>query len=140
MTAKRFTGLVLAAGLGVAGAPAQAHHSGAMFDSSKTLTMKGTLKGVEWTNPHSWLSVVGSLDGKGAGTQWDLESVSPATLIRMGLGKEQLQVGAKVAVDFHPLRDGRRGGSLVAVTFADGRTVRAEVGVAPASPSTADSR
>jgi hypothetical protein len=134
MAIRRFIGMVLAAGLGAAAAPAQAHHSGAMFDSAKTVTVMGTLKGVEWTNPHSWLSVVGTPDGKGPGTQWDLESVSPGTLVRMGLGKDQLQVGAKVSVDFHPLRDGRRGGSLVAVTFADGRTVRAS-GAAPAGPA-----
>jgi hypothetical protein len=119
-------------------APALAHHSGAMFDSSKTLTLKGVLKGVEWTNPHSWLSVVGSPDGEGPPTQWDLESVAPSTLVRMGLGKDQLQVGAKVTVDFHPLRDGRHGGSLVAVTFADGRTVRAAA--AARAPSSVDNR
>jgi hypothetical protein len=109
-----------------------------MFDSSKTMTIVGTLKGVEWTNPHSWLSVVGSPDGKGDQTQWDLESVAPSTLVRMGLSKDKLQVGSKVSVDFHPLRDGRHGGSLVAVTFADGRTVRA--GGAPPSPSSVDNR
>lgn len=136
--------ILLASGLmaALAAAPASAHHSGAMFDSSKTLTIKGALKGVEWTNPHSWVSVVGSVDGKGPQTQWDLESVAPSTLVRMGLSKDQLQVGAKVSVDFHPLRDGRHGGSLVAVTFADGRTVRAggAAPAAPASPSTVESR
>jgi hypothetical protein len=131
------TGVVLAAGMAAAPA-AEAHHSGAMFDSSKTMTIVGTLKGVEWTNPHSWLSVVGSPDGKGDQTQWDLESVAPSTLVRMGLSKDKLQVGSKVSVDFHPLRDGRHGGSLVAVTFADGRTVRA--GGAPPSPSSVDNR
>lgn len=138
---KALTGLVLAAGLAAA-STAQAHHSGAMFDSFQTLTLKGTLKGVEWTNPHSWLSVMGSPDGKGQQTQWDLESVSPASLVRMGLSKDQLPVGAKVSVDFHPLRDGRHGGSLVAVTFADGRTVRAGVAapVVPANPSTVETR
>jgi hypothetical protein len=105
-----------------------------MFDSSKTLTLKGTIKGVEWTNPHSWFSVIGSPDGKGPDTQWDLESVSPTNLVRMGLSKEALPVGAKVSVDFHPLRDGRHGGSLVAVTFADGRTVRSGQAPADASP------
>jgi hypothetical protein len=131
---KILTAAVLAAGLAGA-APVQAHHSGAMFDGAKTMTISGALKGVEWTNPHSWLSVVGSPDGKGAATQWDLESVAPATLVRMGLSKDQLQVGAKVSVQFHPLRDGRHGGSLIAVTFADGRTVRAVADQnAPAPP------
>jgi hypothetical protein len=127
----------LAAALATA-PPALAHHSGAMFDSAKTLTLKGVLKGVEWTNPHSW--VIGSPDGKSADVQWDLESVSPATLVRMGLGKDQLQVGAKVSVDFHPLRDGRHGGSLVAITFADGRTVRAGAPAAAANPASVENR
>ena len=37
------------------GGPASAHHSGAMFEPEKTITIKGVVKEFEYTNPHSWL-------------------------------------------------------------------------------------
>ncbi len=86
--------------LGIAGfalllaAPASAHHSFAMFDREKSLTMTGVVKEFEWTNPHVWIHV------------WRADSVKP---------------GDKVSVDFHPLKDGSRGGQLVAATLADGK-------------------
>ena len=38
--------------------PAYAHHSFAMFDAGKTVTLTGTVKEFEWTNPHAWLRVM----------------------------------------------------------------------------------
>ena len=43
--------------LGVLAMPALGHHSFAMFDSSKTVTMTGTVKEFEWINPHSWIHI-----------------------------------------------------------------------------------
>ena len=48
------------------GAPALAHHSFAMFDADKTVTMTGTVKEFEWTNPHVWLRIMAADQ---AGTQ-----------------------------------------------------------------------
>jgi hypothetical protein len=52
-------------------APAAAHHSFAMFDADKTVTMKGTVKELEWTNPHSWLRIM-VVDQAGKTVQWGL--------------------------------------------------------------------
>ncbi|HEX5278775.1 MAG TPA: DUF6152 family protein, partial [Micropepsaceae bacterium] len=42
--------------------PAIAHHSFAMFDRDKTLTLTGTVKEFQWTNPHAWIYMMVSDD------------------------------------------------------------------------------
>jgi hypothetical protein len=46
--------------------PAVAHHSFAMFDAQKTVTLQGTVKEFEWVNPHSWLRVMVNDEKTGA--------------------------------------------------------------------------
>ncbi len=53
--------------------PAFAHHSFAMFDATKTVTLKGTVKEFEWTNPHSWLRITVSDEKTGKPALWALE-------------------------------------------------------------------
>lgn len=101
---------------------AQAHHSVAMFDLDKTMVIKGAMKSVTFLNPHVWISVVGSPDGKGEAMQWDVEATSTMRLVEMGIQKDTLKPGDKVTIVLHPLRDGRRGGSFVLIATADGKT------------------
>ena len=117
--------VVIAAALAVLGpgvAPALAHHSFAMFDRSKTISVSGTVKDFQYTNPHSWLIVVVSPDS-GPATEWGFESEGPSTLLQNGVKKSSLPIGEKVTVKAFPMRDGRPAGSLVAVTKADGSTI-----------------
>jgi hypothetical protein len=108
---------VLAAGV----APSYAHHSFAMFDETKSTQLTGTLKDVSWTNPHTAMIVVVPGDN-GQSAEWHFESGPPAFLLRAGLKRDALssRIGSKVTVTFHPLKDGRTGGSLVGMTFEDG--------------------
>jgi hypothetical protein len=99
--------------------PAAAHHSGAMFDREKTITISGTVKEFEYTNPHSWLQVMAA-DAAGKPVQWGFESEGPSTLLRSGIKRTTFMPGDKVQVKTHPLKDGRPGGSLMSVTKADG--------------------
>jgi Family of unknown function (DUF6152) len=104
-------------------APAFAHHSFAMFDADKTLTMKGTVKELEWTNPHSWLRVMVLDQGTGKAVQWAFEMGPPNRQLQRGWKPDSLKPGDSVTVNIHPLRDGSRGGQLVNATLPDGRTV-----------------
>ena len=72
--------LVLAAALAAAvAAPASAHHSAAMFDRTRSVDLKGTVKAFQWTNPHSWIQVEApGPDGKLE--EWSVECGSPNTL------------------------------------------------------------
>lgn len=101
--------------------PAMAHHSAAMFDAKATQTVSGSVTAIEWTNPHVWLSVRASGVEAGKPSVWHFEMVGPAALARLGFNREMLSPGTAVTVEHHPLRDGRPGGQLLSVTFADGR-------------------
>ncbi len=104
------------------GGSALAHHSGAMFDRTKQVTLAGTVKEYQFANPHVWIEVmVAGKDGKPI--QWSIEGEGPPIMARMGLGPSRLKVGDKVTVQAHPLRDGRSGGSFIAITLADGKVV-----------------
>jgi len=112
---------------------AQAHHTYAMFDGAKSLTVRGTIAKVEWGNPHVfvWMYVrSGSTPG-----QYDLyafEAGSIGELTRLGWSSTALKAGDKVSIEYHPLRDGRRGGHLTTATTPDGRVLKCLSG--PGSP------
>ena len=95
---------------------AQAHHSFAMFDYSKTVTLNGVIKSFEWTNPHAVMFVVASPDASPADT-WSVELGSPGNLKRDGWTRDVVKPGDKVALVIHPLRDGGHGGSFSQVTL-----------------------
>jgi len=100
-------------------APAWAHHSVAMFDLTKSVTIEGTVKEFQFTNPHSWLQVmVPGADG--TAVEWAFEAQGPSSLLRVGIKAKTFQPGDKVTVVTHPMKDGRTGGLLVTVTAADG--------------------
>ncbi len=123
---------VAAASLGLAAIvathSASAHHSFAMFDMSKKVTLTGTVRTWEWTNPHTWLWVyVTEMDGKPVADKdgnpiiWGLEGTAPGELMRQGINNKSLKPGDKITVVASPMKDGRNGGSMGQVTFADGK-------------------
>jgi hypothetical protein len=111
-------GIMLAAMVST-GSPAVAHHSFAMYEPTKTLTFKGTVKSFQWTNPHVVLWVLVQPEDGGAVQEWSLETTSPGVLTRNGWTRQSLKAGDRVSVTFSPLRDGSRGGGLNSVTLLD---------------------
>jgi hypothetical protein len=123
MKAIRFSagGALIAAALIVA-APALAHHSASMFDDAKVLELKGTVKELQWANPHIWLQVV--VDEKGKKTEWSLEGGSPNSLSRQGWRATTFKPGDVVTVRLNPMKDGTPAGSFIGAKFeADGKTI-----------------
>ena len=104
-------------------APAGAHHSFAMFDATKNVTLQGTVKEFEWTNPHSWLRVNVMDEKTGKTVLWALELSSPARLTTMGMHADSVKPGDKVSVTFHPMRDGTRGGQFIQAELPGGKQV-----------------
>jgi hypothetical protein len=103
-----------------------------MFDLSKTVTLQGTIRDFQWTNPHSWIWIdVPGADGKPA--QWGIEGMSPNYLARRGWSKHTLNPGDKVSVVIHPLKGADHGGSFLSVTLADGTVMRQSGGPPPSS-------
>ena len=109
--------------------PASAHHSFAMFDATKNMTVQGAVKEFEWTNPHSWLRVMVMDQKTGKPVMWAFELSSPARLTTMGMHADTVKAGDVVSVTFHPMKDGTRGGQFVQATLPSGKQViRANAG------------
>lgn len=109
-------------GLLAATVPASAHHSYAEFDTDKKLTLDGTVKEFQWTNPHSWLLVMVP-NAKGEPEQWAVELNSVSLLAARGWKPKTVMPGDKVSVTFHPMRNGSRAGSYMAITLPNGKTM-----------------
>lgn len=97
-------------------APAFAHHSFAMFDNQKSVTLEGTVKEFQWTNPHSWVQLVVSDPKTGKDVEWSIEGGALNLLARQGWTRNSLKPGDKATIVVHPLKDGTAGGSLVSAS------------------------
>ena len=101
---------------------AAAHHSVAVFDRTKEVTLTGTVKSFQYTNPHAWLLVdVKGKDGKI--TTWGFEAEGPSTLMRAGIHLSDLRPGTEVVVVGHPMRDGRPAATWVKATRVSDKKV-----------------
>lgn len=99
--------------------PCVAHHSAAMFDATKSVTLMGEVKGFEWVNPHCWIQIL--VASAGATTEWSVEMGSPSQLYRKGWRPSTLKVGDQVTIVINPAKDGSNGGSFVSGTDASGK-------------------
>jgi Family of unknown function (DUF6152) len=121
--------------LGLA-ASANAHHSGAMFDRARTVTLVGTILEYQFKNPHVWIEVL--VPGKnGKPVQWSIEGEGPALMARIGMGPRVFRKGDPVTVRAHPLRDGRSGGSFVDIKLADGKVIASRLPPPASTPAAA---
>ena len=122
--------VALVVGLGLVGLPALGHHSSAMFDLQKEVTVEGVVKKWELTNPHSWLWVeVKGKDGKTV--QWGFEAEGPSTLQRAGIKPSDFKEGTKLTITGNPMRNGAPQAIWVkAVRSSDGKTFDPKAGFA----------
>jgi hypothetical protein len=112
---------------------ATAHHSTAEFDYTRQVTIKGTVKEVQWTNPHSYIQVIADGDA-GEKVQWSVEIGSPSLNINMGWRKNSVKPGDMVTMLLSPARNGKPYGTLRVLTLPDGQKlegVAAKVGAGP---------
>jgi hypothetical protein len=102
---------VLAAGI----SQVAAHHSAAMFDFSKSQTLKGKVVEMRWVNPHVTITVTGSPGADEAPADWLIETTSPGNLVRAGgWRRDAVKPGDEVEVTFHPEREaGKKSGLLM---------------------------
>ena len=117
---KAFASLALLAALASA-APASAHHSPVMFDQSKTVTLTGTVRLFQWTNPHCYIQVL--VDDGGRQTEWNMEMGAPVYLFNRGWRPSTLKPGDRITITVNPLRSGANGGLVLSVIDADGKPV-----------------
>jgi hypothetical protein len=105
--------------------PCVAHHSAAMFEPVKQITLVGSLKELQWSNPHCWIQLLvrDPNNPQAAPVEWGIEMDAPLALFRRGWKPGSLQPGDKITVTLNPLRDGRAGGRIVSIIGPDGKAI-----------------
>lgn len=96
-----------------------AHHSFSMFDGQKYVVLQGTIAEFQWINPHAFVEL--DVPTKSGTVRYSIETSNPGMLKPLGWKRSSLKPGDKVTVGIYPLRNGEPGGTLVEVTFPDGR-------------------
>jgi hypothetical protein len=112
-------GIIILTAAAAASWPVSAHHSFGMYDQTKPLTLKGSVKIFQWTNPHCVIWILVQPEGGGEPQEWSIETTSPGVLTREGWTRNSIKPGDRVSVEFSPLRDGSHGGGLNSVTLLD---------------------
>lgn len=97
----------------IAAGAASAHHSFAMFDQKKTVTLQGAVRDFIWSNPHVFIQLLAA-DAKGRQQEWSIELTSPEHLARSGWKHGTLKPGDRATIVIHPTRDGSKGGQYLA--------------------------
>ena len=113
-------GMALPLAAALAALPASAHHSFAMFDNTRSVTLHGKVTAYQWTNPHSYLDIDAD-DGKGGTKHYTMEMTSPNMLHRGGWSSRTVRAGDVVTAVMSPLRDGQSGGLLLELTLPNGK-------------------
>ncbi len=114
-----FARTAVAAALAVGSSLVSAHHSFAMFDQTKQVTVIGKVAEVQWTNPHVWVFVDGAPAG-GKTRALGVEFTSKVHLTRRNFTSDMIKAGDNVEFTVNPYRDGKTGGRFVAVKLASG--------------------
>lgn len=117
LAAALLAGAVVAASAG----PALAHHSFAMFDQTKVMTLNGTVREFQWTNPHAFIEL--DVPNGGEAQHWSIELNSPNNLKRQGWSRTSLKTGEKISIRIAPLRNGHSGGLFLDLKKADGKVL-----------------
>ena len=102
--------------------PLLAHHSFAMFDHTRTLTLKGPVTRFQWTNPHAYIEM-DVTDAAGTVKHYSIECTSINMMQRAGWRSNMIKAGDKIKAIVAPLNNGDPGGLLLEVTLPDGKTL-----------------
>jgi len=106
--------------------PLSAHHGAAAYDTSKKMTLKGTVTEWFWANPHCFLKF-DAKDEAGNVVHWATETSNPADMVNLGWSKDSFKTGDEVTVTFTPVKNGVPVGRIEQVVAANGQVFKARV-------------
>jgi hypothetical protein len=99
------------------------HHSlSADYDTHNIVTLKGTVTGVEWANPHIYL-YIDVLQSGGRPTAWAIEAGAPNALYRNGWTKDSVKIGDTVTVKVYRARNGSNLSNMRSIVLVSGKTI-----------------
>src|SRR6266852_8038378 len=119
--------LALAVGLLSVSMPLLAHHGTAVFDTDKTLTLKGSVTEWDWSNPHCLLQF-DVKNESGQVVHWIAETQNPGNMVYVGWAKASFKPGDEVIVTLMPAKNGRPFGRIKQVVLPNGKTLDANDG------------
>jgi len=99
---------------------ALAQHAYSAFNMTTERVVTGTIKKIDWTNPHTWIWI-DVANEQGVVETWGIEGMSPNYLARRGWSRNTIKQGDKLQVTFHPMKNGDKGGSFLSAKTADGK-------------------
>jgi len=138
MTKKAISVFALAVGLLIVSMPLLAHHGTSVFDTDKTLTVKGTVTEWDWSNPHCLLQF-DVKNESGQSVHWIAETQNPANMVYAGFGKASFKPGDEVTVTLMPTKNGLPYGRIKQVVLANGKTLNASGGTTSGDSSDSSS-
>jgi hypothetical protein len=109
-----------------------AHHGSASFDTSKKVTLAGTVTEWIWANPHCFLKI-DAKDDTGEVRNWSLETQNPVGMTQRGWSRSAFKVGDQVTVVLEAVKNGAPIGRIVSVKLPNGSTLAA--GAPPTTPA-----
>jgi hypothetical protein len=109
-------------------APALAHHSPSRFDRAQTVAFEGVVTGVEWANPHVYLTVEQATES-GETIAWEVETVGPSALRRVGWARDTLSVGDRISLTGNPDRNAERKSLNLGLLERDGQVLYNPMGL-----------
>ena len=128
--AKKVLGTAAAIAVTTVSLPASAHHSYAMFDVGKEITVEGTVKQFMWTNPHSWIRLE-VMNRQGKVEEWPVEMSSLTILVARGWNPKTVVPGDKIKMTVHPMKNGLPGGDFVSLDAGGHSVVKKDGGRQP---------
>ena len=117
---------LLTVGLGVLFGATQrvlAHHSTAMYDMANPLTVKGTVKRFEWTNPHAFIYLEVK-DETGSVVEWEIELMSLNHLRSYGWLRTTVKPGDVISCTGGAAKSGAPSMISAVIELPDGRKIR----------------
>ncbi len=99
---------------------ATAHHSFAVFDHTRTITLKGKVTKFQWTNPHGFIEM-DVTEANGSAKHYSLELTSINMMKRLGWRSDMIKFGDEVSAVAAPLLSGQPAGLLLEITLPNGQ-------------------
>jgi Family of unknown function (DUF6152) len=124
----------VAVGLLSVSMPLFAHHGTAVFDTDKTLTVKGSVTEWDWSNPHCLLQF-DVKNESGQVVHWIAETQNPGNMVYAGWGKASFKAGDEVTVTLMPTKNGLPYGRIKLVVLSNGKTLSATPGEVKGDPA-----